>query len=455
MPRETKDEKQPRMKSKPSHTAGGGSSNYYLFMSAIVAALALYAFQDSLPGLSLIRKSPAIPTPLIINLREFNFTDACESGCNFKRLESDMKRTMSYGLYGDYKRSTIFAINPLNRYSVQSAISWTRRIDATADDLAIDSETGNIYVCAYSWVDTTMPRNNASLFVNKYSPDGRLIHTSEVIRQDDAYGRFRCTIAVDPSKKTSVVAWVGEIGGRTSPKFKFLVKYNSEGKLIWKVTPAEGVKEIANVAVGDNEEIFTGLMGFPQGSLCKLDGAGQTVWNKLLNASAYTSSKMLYARSAKALYQIVQAGENVPTLYRALSSGNVEFLKKYAAPVQLLGENEDAKLIYLQTKTQFVQFNSSFENEASLVNVCGSNDPLAIAVAQANYAMVICPGEKQWSIEIRFMYIDINPDNWGPPPDRDSLDGPTDTKSIKSDAALSHHTSMFWIALGVILSIMV
>ena len=171
---------------------------------------------------------------------------------------------------------------------------WSRTVGTNAFDVVQDAATdanGNLYVVGVTWGDMTGDyKGEGDAFVLKLDPQGRILWRRQPgsAGYDEALG-----VAIDRSNNVYVVGQTeGAFAGlNKGDDDAFLLKYDTDGRLLWRRQPGTSREDVAwGVAVDGSSNVY--MVGGTEGSLAgsnkggldifvlKFDSGGRTLWSR-------------------------------------------------------------------------------------------------------------------------------------------------------------------------------
>lgn len=191
----------------------------------------------------------------------------------------------------------------LTKYGADGAISWTRLLGTSGEDLAFavtNGLDGSVYVSGYTLgsLDGQSNSGNADAFLTKYGADGTKLWTKLFGGSQDQLAHA-LTTGLDGSIYVSGYT-VGGFDGQNASggQDAYLTKYSPDGTKVWtKIIGTSGSEEVRGIATGLDGSIY--LTGFTNGNLAsqtnngnqdafisKFNVDGTQIWTKLVGTSA-------------------------------------------------------------------------------------------------------------------------------------------------------------------------
>jgi hypothetical protein len=162
-----------------------------------------------------------------------------------------------------------YLLNQMNEPST----GLTRVAEISLDDFKLVEgvcvHNDEIYVAGWTW-DLNDSSQNSYAALSKLNMTGEIIWTKTWREKDDTYAR-------EVACNDDGVYIIGEAKDESYLSYKYLTKLNHDGVFQWRINSTN----IGELTVSE-EYVFTKM----NGSLVKLDGNGQTVWDKPVKGSS-------------------------------------------------------------------------------------------------------------------------------------------------------------------------
>lgn len=186
----------------------------------------------------------------------------------------------------------------VNKYNPAGRLLWTRRLETPAYDgccsLATDS-AGNVYMVGLTGGNLfSETLGGSDAFIAKYDAAGNFIWGRQY--GGDQY-EVGSSVAADEQSNIFLAGTATTIEGQTEQRDVFLVKYDSNGQLIWSrqkdIHKYDVCGSVAVDAAG-NAYLAGGTRNIDYDAfLSKYDAAGNNLWTELLSSNGHESARAL------------------------------------------------------------------------------------------------------------------------------------------------------------------